>query len=73
VVTAAASGRRDADRATAAFLADLGVPVDHVELDRMGLHGDGHGVIFDRHSTACFHLVHAWCTAARRKADHDQL
>jgi pimeloyl-ACP methyl ester carboxylesterase len=72
VVTAAASGHRDADRATAAFLAELGVPVDHVELDRIGLHGDGHGVILDRHSTACFHLVHPWCTDVRRKADHDQ-
>ncbi|GGJ59968.1 alpha/beta fold hydrolase [Streptomyces brasiliensis] len=60
VVTAACSGHRNADRQTANFLSGLGVAVEHVELDRHGLHGDGHGVIFDRNSTAAFHLVHGW-------------
>ncbi|MER7363514.1 hypothetical protein [Nonomuraea wenchangensis] len=74
LLTAAASGHRDADRGTAAFLRELGAPVEHVELDRDGTHGDGHGVIFGRGSTASFHLVHAWCTdVPRRKATHDQL
>lgn len=63
VVTAAASGHRDADRLTAGFLTAAGVDVEHLELERHGVRAGGHGVIFDQGSTAAFGPVHRWCAA----------
>ncbi|TYL51763.1 hypothetical protein FXB39_08310 [Nocardioides sp. BGMRC 2183] len=60
VLTADGSGHDEADRQTVAFLTDLDVAVRHVELGRIGLEGGGHGVVFDRHSTATFNLVRDW-------------
>jgi pimeloyl-ACP methyl ester carboxylesterase len=65
VVTADGSGHEAADRATAEFLADAGAGVEHLLLGEHGLHGDGHGVVFDRGSSAAFDLVHRWCSRAR--------
>ncbi|MGW0182688.1 alpha/beta fold hydrolase [Nocardia sp. NPDC003345] len=64
VVSADASGHTPADSATAEFLAGLGVEVRHMELRNYGLRGDGHGVVFDKNSTAAFRLVHRWCADA---------
>ncbi|OQR61616.1 hypothetical protein B6E66_23535 [Streptomyces maremycinicus] len=58
VMTAAFSGHLDADQETVAFLRGKGVTVEHLRLEQHGLSGDGHGVIFDRNSTAAFHLMH---------------
>ncbi|MBE1537006.1 alpha/beta fold hydrolase [Actinomadura algeriensis] len=63
VVTAGASGHLASDRETVGFLIARGCAVEHLRLDRHGLHGDGHGVIFDRNSTAAFHLVQRHCAA----------
>lgn len=67
VVTAAASGRLDADRETADFLGRLARDVQHLRLERHGLTGDGHGVIFDKNSTAAFQLVHRRYIFTRRR------
>ncbi|SEF32315.1 Lysophospholipase, alpha-beta hydrolase superfamily [Amycolatopsis pretoriensis] len=66
LVTAAASGHLQADSETAAFLRGRGAEVEHLRLGQHGLDGDGHGVLFDRNSTAAFDLVHRHLPAPAR-------
>jgi pimeloyl-ACP methyl ester carboxylesterase len=72
VVSAESSGHAAADAQTALFLANSGVEVEHMELGRLGLHGDGHGVVFDTNSTSAFRLVHNWCLSVLSRTSTDQ-
>jgi pimeloyl-ACP methyl ester carboxylesterase len=60
VLSAAASGRLDDDRATVEHLRSRGVQVDHVDLARHGLSGSGHGLIFDNDHPRSFEVLAAW-------------
>jgi pimeloyl-ACP methyl ester carboxylesterase len=60
VVTAEASGRLAADRLSVDFLRAAGVPVDHLDLARHGVTGNGHGLAHEANNAQSWALVASW-------------
>lgn len=42
------------------FLQNAGAQVDHLDLPALGIHGNGHGLIYERNSDAAFEVVVQW-------------
>jgi pimeloyl-ACP methyl ester carboxylesterase len=60
VVTAPESPFRAGSSATVGYLAELGLGVSPLRLEDAGIHGNGHGLIFDSTSTATAEVVRQW-------------
>jgi len=50
----------------AAFLQTAGARVDHLDLPALGIHGNGHGLIYERNSDEVFDVVSAWLSESLR-------
>jgi 3-hydroxyisobutyrate dehydrogenase-like beta-hydroxyacid dehydrogenase/pimeloyl-ACP methyl ester carboxylesterase len=50
----------------AAFLQTAGARVDHLDLPALGIHGNGHGLIYERNSDEVFDLVSGWLSESLR-------
>ena len=46
------------------FLRTAGARVDHLDLPAMGIHGNGHGLIYERNSDEVFKVVTQWLDAS---------
>lgn len=46
------------------FLQTAGASVDHLDLPALGIHGNGHGLIYERNSDAVFDVVSRWLSQA---------
>lgn len=64
VVSAECSGLRDTDAQTVAFLAAGGCAVEHLALADHGVHGNGHGLPFERNHAAVLDVVLRWIGTA---------
>jgi pimeloyl-ACP methyl ester carboxylesterase len=50
----------------AAFLQTAGARVDHLDLPALGIHGNGHGLIYERNSDEVFDVVSGWLSESLR-------
>lgn len=46
------------------FLRTAGASVDHLDLPAMGIHGNGHGLIYERNSDEAFDVVSQWLSTS---------
>ncbi len=60
VVTAEASFRASSDHCTTDFLAQAGVPVEHIVLAGRGVHGNGHMMMLESNSDAIAAVIQDW-------------
>ncbi|MCR6671288.1 alpha/beta hydrolase [Devosia ginsengisoli] len=60
IVTAEASYHRTFDYLTVEYFRRLGADVDHLELGRMGVHGNGHMLMLERNSEQICELLCRW-------------
>ena len=51
------------------FLRHAGAKVDHLDLPALGIHGNGHGLIYERNSDEAFGVVSRWLAANVSPAD----
>ena len=42
------------------FLQHAGARVEHLDLPALGIHGNGHGLIYERNSDEIFEVVRQW-------------
>lgn len=64
VVTGEASFMAPTEQATVDFLAQAGVPVQHLRLEAHGVHGNGHMMMLEKNSDAVAELIDAWLRRA---------
>ena len=60
VVTAEASYHAAYDHCTVAYLAQAGVPVEHLRLEDRGVHGNGHMMMLELNNLEIAALLDAW-------------
>jgi pimeloyl-ACP methyl ester carboxylesterase len=60
LVTGEASFRAQYDHCTAKFLAQAGVKNDHVRLERVGIHGNGHMMMLEKNNLAVAAYLEKW-------------
>jgi pimeloyl-ACP methyl ester carboxylesterase len=60
LVTGEASFRAQYDHCTAKFLTQAGVKNDHVRLERVGIHGNGHMMMLERNNLAIAAYMENW-------------
>ena len=60
LVTGEASFRSQYDHCTAKFLTQAGVKNDHVRLERVGIHGNGHMMMLERNNLAIAAYMEEW-------------
>jgi len=68
LVTGEASFMAPLQQAVADFLAQAGVPVEHLKLQAHGLHGNGHMMMAEKNSDAVAALIDRWLQAQRPTA-----
>lgn len=51
------------------FLRHAGARVDHLDLPALGIHGNGHGLIYERNCDDAFHVVSQWLATTLHQAD----
>lgn len=64
VVTAEASFRASSDHCTTEFLAQAGVPAEHIVLADQGIHGNGHMMMLESDSDDIAAAIEAWLDRA---------
>jgi len=65
IVTSEASYHAQYDHCTAAYLVQAGVANDHLRLERMGIHGNAHGMMGEKNNLQIAGVIAAWL---KRKA-----
>ncbi len=60
LVTGEASFRAQYDHCTAKFLTQAGVKNDHVRLERVGIHGNGHMMMLEKNNLAVAANLDKW-------------
>jgi 3-hydroxyisobutyrate dehydrogenase-like beta-hydroxyacid dehydrogenase/pimeloyl-ACP methyl ester carboxylesterase len=51
------------------FLRNAGANVDHLDLPALGIHGNGHGLIYERNSDEVFEVISHWLGATLSRAE----
>jgi hypothetical protein len=60
IVTSEASYHAECDHCTAAYLAQAGVANDHLRLERLGIHGNAHGMMGEKNNHQIGGVIAAW-------------
>ncbi|RHZ59258.1 alpha/beta hydrolase [Aspergillus thermomutatus] len=60
VVTTEASYHATHDWCTVRFLRQAGVPTEHLQLEEIGVHGNGHMVFLEKNSDQVVRAIHKW-------------
>jgi pimeloyl-ACP methyl ester carboxylesterase len=63
IVTAEASFRATLDHCTSQFLTQAGVKNEHIELARLGVHGNGHMMMLEKNNLEVADVLNKWISA----------